>query len=65
MTSQNLDVDITVEKIPHSGALKLSAFVPSPNGDYLLTETYYGYEEIEAVQDFAAYVQGPVKGAGS
>ena len=62
MTRKSLDVDITVEKVPHSGALKLSTFVPSPNGDHLLTETYYGYEEIEAVQDFAAYVQGLVRG---
>jgi hypothetical protein len=43
---------MTIERVAHSGAYVLSAFVGEGAGEYLFTRTYYGYTKREAVAQF-------------
>jgi hypothetical protein len=43
---------MTIEKVRHSGAYVISAFVGEGAGEYLFTRTYYGYTKREAMAKF-------------
>jgi len=43
---------MTIERVAHSGAYVLSAFVGEGAGEYLFTRTYYGYTLREAKSRF-------------
>jgi hypothetical protein len=50
-----MDLDIYTERVPHSGAWIISAWL---DGSYLETRTYYGYTESDAVAAFRHDVLG-------
>jgi hypothetical protein len=43
---------MTVERVRHSGAYVISAFVGEGAGEYLFTRTYYGYTLRDAKAQF-------------
>lgn len=43
---------MTIERVAHSGAYVLSAFVGEGAGEYLFTRTYYGYTLAQAKAQF-------------
>jgi hypothetical protein len=43
---------MTIERVAHSGAYILSAFVGEGAGEYLFTRTYYGYTLAQAKAQF-------------
>jgi hypothetical protein len=43
---------MTIEKVRHSGAYVISAFVGEGAGEYLFTRTYYGYTLAQAKAQF-------------
>lgn len=50
-------LDITVEKIPHSGALMCTALMVDSCGvKHFVTRTYYGYNKAEATRLMREYV---------
>jgi hypothetical protein len=43
---------MTIERVAHSGAYVISAFVGEGAGEYLFTRTYYGYTMAQAKAQF-------------
>jgi len=52
---------MTIERVAHSGAYVLSAFVGEGAGEYLFTRTYYGYTLREAKAQFKIALEGEGK----
>lgn len=56
-TTMNKTLDITVERIPHSGALMCTALIVDRYGDeYYVTRTFYGYGKQESVRLMREYL---------
>ena len=52
-----LDLDIYVERVPHSGALILSTWISvSDAAEYRHVMTYYGYSRAQAIAAFTDLV---------
>ena len=52
---------MTIERVAHSGAYVLSAFVGEGAGEYLFTRTYYGYTLAQAKAQFKIALAEEVK----
>ena len=52
---------MTIERVAHSGAYVISAFVGEGAGEYLFTRTYYGYTLREAKARFKLAIEGEAK----
>jgi hypothetical protein len=52
---------MTIERVAHSGAYVLSAFVGEGAGEYLFTRTYYGYTLKQAKAQFKIALEGEGK----
>ena len=52
---------MTIERVAHSGAYVISAFVGEGAGEYLFTRTYYGYTMAQAKAQFKIAIAEEVK----
>lgn len=49
---------MTVERVRHSGAYVISQFIGEGRGEYLFTQTYYGYTLNQAKAQFKIALKG-------
>ncbi len=52
---------MTIERVAHSGAYVISAFVGEGAGEYLFTRTYYGYTKRGAIAQFKIAIEEEAK----